>query len=559
MPTIDDLKEQEAPSTPLLLFDCVLSSGATVRWSTHAVTFAGNTYSARLLKHNLFELRAASDDGLDGTAKISATLANADSLYSQIERETGFKGAQVTIQFVFFDLVANLAASEARVVFRGVANPAEEITETTFRVTFNNRLNLQRIVLPEAQILRRCPWMFPSNATQRIEALNGGVKGKYSALYKCGYSPDQTGGVGNLSGGAPFTSCDFSRESCLQRGMFDADGSGNATRRFGGIEFVPPQITVRSFGERGSHLSPVQDNLAVYNDYVPLAYGTAWYQPPIVFARNDGNLTRMEVLLGMGEIERAVKVIVNNIEIPEAEDGTDMTATGWFSVVTTGTRNGAFNMNFTDTAGNPLGDPYGSMAMMSVVVPNRISDGTTLPGIQVLIDGLKLERFDAMGTSLGEIFTNNPAWVLLDVLRRAGWLTSEIDLASFAAAAAYCDEAIETTDLNGNAVSTPRFACNLVIQDRRSAAEVAKGIRNGSTLMLTYGGGGLLTLRVENTIALQQPSKPDGSNSIEPLNGAGRRTSSATDRVRSPEFSEIRMAILRSGCSRRARRRLRTG
>ncbi len=59
-----------------------------------------------------------------------------------------------------------------------------------------------------------------------------------------------------------------------------------------------------------------------------------------------------------------------------------MTATGWYNVVTHGTRNGAFDMNFTDAVGNPLGDPYGSMAMMSVVVPNRISNGQSLPTIR---------------------------------------------------------------------------------------------------------------------------------------------------------------------------------
>ena len=82
-------------------------------------------------------------------------------------------------------------------MFRGVANPADEITESTFRVTFNNRLNLQRIVLPEVRIERRCPWMFPSTAGAAAGGADGGAKGKYSALYKCGYSADQTGGVGN--------------------------------------------------------------------------------------------------------------------------------------------------------------------------------------------------------------------------------------------------------------------------------------------------------------------------------------------------------------------------
>ncbi len=519
MATIDTYKEQEAPPTPLFLFDCVLSSGSTESWATHAVTFSGTSYSARLLKHNLFQLRASSNDGLDGTATISVTLANADSHFSQIERETGFKGAQVTIQFLFYDLVANAAASEARVVFHGVANPPDDITESSFRVTFNNRLSLQRIVLPEVQILRRCPWMFPSTLAQREEALTGGVKGKYSPLYKCGYSPDVTGGAGTLSSGVAFTSCDFSRASCIARGMFSVDSSSNVTARFGGLEFVPPQILVRSFGEKGSQLSAIEDNLAVYNDYVPLVYGTAWYEPPIVFSRNDGNLTRMEVLLGMGTIEGAITVLVNDIQIPLAQNGVNMTATGWYSVVTPGSRNGSFDPNFTDASGNPLGDPYGSMAMMSIVVPNIINNGQSLPTVQVLMNGLLLEQFDGTGTSLGESFSNNPAWVLLDVLRRSGWLTSEIDLISFATAAAYCGAAIETTDLNGNPVSPPRFECNLVLTDRKSAAEVALGIRNGSTLMLTYGSGGLLTLRVENTLALQQASQPDGSNSTETLNG----------------------------------------
>ena len=519
MPTIDTLKEEEAPPTPLFLFDCVLNSGSTERWSTHAVTFGGNSYPARLLKHNLFELRGSPVDGLDGSAVVQVMLANADSHFSQIERETGFKGAQVTVQFVFFDLAGGAAASEARVVFRGVANPPDQITESALRVSFNNRFSLQWIVLPEVQILRRCPWMFPTNLTQRQEAFDGGAKGKYSALYKCGYSPDITGGVGNLNSGAVFTSCDFTRASCMARGMFNTDASSNVTARFGGLEFVPPQILVRSFGESGTHLSALQDNLAIYNDPVPLVYGTAWYRPPIVFARNDGNLTRIEVLLGMGQIDSVIKVLVNDIEIPEAQSGVNMTATGWFDVVTPGTRDGAFNPDFTDSSGNPLGDPYGSMAMMSVVVPNAISDGTSLATIQVLINGLRLEQFDSSGASLGESFSNNPAWVLLDVLRRSGWLTSEIDLTSFASAAAYCATAIETTDLNGNPVAATKFGCNLVIQDTHSAAEIGNGIRKASSLMLTYGSGGLLTLRVENTLALQQPSLPDGSNSTEELDG----------------------------------------
>ena len=61
------------------------------------------------------------------------------------------------------------------------------------------------------------------------------------------------------------------------------------------------------------------------------------------------------------------------------------------------------------------------MAVLSVVVPNRISDGSSLPKIDVLIRGQILSVVDDSGEPAGRVFTNNPAWVLLDLLRRTGW------------------------------------------------------------------------------------------------------------------------------------------
>ena len=89
MATIEELKELESPETPLFLFDCVLPSGDVQRWSTHRVTAGGNAYSARILKHNLFELRSSADEATDGISKVALTLANADSFLSPIERTIG--------------------------------------------------------------------------------------------------------------------------------------------------------------------------------------------------------------------------------------------------------------------------------------------------------------------------------------------------------------------------------------------------------------------------------------------------------------------------------------
>ena len=513
------IKEQSFAETPLLLFDCQLIDGTLEHWSTHAVLVNGVQYAARIAKHNVFELQAASDQGIDGIPKITLELANADSHFSQLERVVGWKGAKLTASFLFFGLRAAAPASDSVTLFKGIVNAPDLITETAFRLSAVNRLSLQRLVLPPVRIQRRCPWTFPSTAGQRLEAVNGLGEGPFSRYYRCGYSADIAGGSGNLNGAVAFTACSFTRADCSARGMFSSDQSARPTARFGGMEFVPSTIMVRSAGESGNHLSPVSANEARYNDFVPMIYGTAWLEPRILFARNDGNLTRMEVLLGTGSIHAVLKVLVNDIEIPVGVAGRNMTGTGWFNVMSRGARQGAFNTDFTDHQGRPLGDPYGSMAYLSLVVPNRINDGKSLPAVRVLLQGLEIGMFDAAGLALPMTFSNNPAWVILDILRRSGWALAEFDLASFYRAAAFCAASITAQDLNGNAVTTPRFQCNLVLKTRRSAGDVVRGIRNASRLYLTYGSNGLLQLKAEGSLAQQQPTLPQGSNSTSPLNG----------------------------------------
>ena len=509
MQTIFDLKEQAVTDTPLLLFDCVFSDGTTEHWCTHGVTVGGVAYSARVLGHNVFQLQASSDQGTDGIPKITLVLANADSQCSEIEREVGWKGARLTAGLVFYDLRNAAPLTDSTVIFQGICNPPDQILEATFQITATNRMNLQRLSMPPVRIQRMCPWDFPSDDAQRTEAVDGGASGKYSRYYRCGYSPGVTGGTGTLNGSAPFDGCGYTRTDCQARGMWV---------NFGGIEFVPPAITVRAYG-KSSQTSAVSVNTAQYNDYVPMIYGTAWYNPPVVFGRNDGNLTRMEVLLGLGEIEGVQTVLVNDVEIPLGVSGTDMTGTGWYNVPTLGTRSGAFDNNFLDGSGQPAGDPYGSMAYLSVVVPNRINNGTDLPKVTVLAQGLKLPVYGADGSYISDQFTNNTAWVLLDILRRAGFSLTEIDVTSFAAAAAYCDEEIAALDLYGNAIQLPRFQCNLVLDARRAAGDLVRGVRNSSRLMLTYGTNGALQVRVENSLALEMPAKPAWTNATEPLNG----------------------------------------
>jgi hypothetical protein len=519
MTTIDVLKELEVPGTPLLLFNCTLPTGDVQYWSTHNVTVNGQRYLSRVLKHNIFDLNSSPEAATDGVSTVSITLANADAFLSSIERDIGWKGSELVVTFLFFDLTNRVAASNSQVVFRGIANPPDQSTESTLRLSFTNTLNLQRVFLPAVRIQKTCPWNFPSTAAQRQEAVSGGTQGAFSPFYHCGYSPDQTGGVGNMNAGAPYTTCDHSRTQCQQRGMFSTDNQSNVTRRFGGIEFVPASIIVRTYGSKTSQLSTPLPNQALYNDFVPLIYGTGWYQPPIVLALNDGNLTHLEVLLGSGQISNVIAVIVNNIQIPVGVNGTNMTATGWYNVISYGTRNGAFNPDFSNSAGQPLGDPYGSMAFMSLVVPNSISNGTSLPDVEVLIQGLQVAQFDSNGNYISNVFTNNPAWVMLDALLRSGWTLTQLDLPTFSAVASRCNALVSTVDVNGNSTTIPRYQCNLLLTGSRSAGDIVRGIRTASAMYLTFDSAGLIQLNAEDTLANQQPTQSASSNSTEELNG----------------------------------------
>lgn len=517
MNTINVVKQLAEADTPLLFFQCVMPSGDVQYWSTHSIGFNGNAYSARVLKHNLFDLQLSADDAMDGISQLSLTLANADSALSELNTVIGFKGSQLTVYFAFADLTEQIISTESTVLFRGIAGDPDEITEESLTLTFTNKLSLQRIPVPEVRIQRSCPWNFPATAAQRAEATNGGANGVYSRWFRCGYSADQAGGAGNLStGGQVFTSCDKSRGQCQQRGMFDKDTNGNTTRRFGAFEFVPSAIMVRTSGDKTSHLSPLLDNAAKFNDPVPLVYGTGWLKAPVIFARNDGNLTHMEVLLGLGPLQGVLKVVVNDVEIPSAQ-GNDTTVTGWYSPISSGARQGNFNLDFTDANGNPLGDPYGNLCVLSVVVPNRISSGSSLPNVEVLLQGLQVDTYVAGAKTT--VYSENPAWVLLDLLRRCGWSMTDINLTTFEMAAAFCQELISTTDLNGNPIQIQRYKCNLILTKRQSAATVVRGIRVASSLMLRYGSSGLLELLPETTIAGQQITPPDGTNSTEPANG----------------------------------------
>ena len=252
---------------------------------------------------------------------------------------------------------------------------------------------------------------------------------------------------------------------------------------------------------------------------MPLVYGTVRFPAPVIWAWNDGNYLICEVLVGSGPIQGVLSVWVEGIQLPLGVAGVDMSATGWYDVLTTGGRNGAFDPNFKDGQGNPISDPHGSLAVLSVHVPSGLVSSNRLPTIEVLAQGLLLDRYDALGNFLDQFFTNDPAWALLDLLRRCGWQDDEIDLGSFGNAAAYVDQLVAVTDENGNAIQEPVAAFNYALLDRKPAIDIVRGLRQGAELLVRLNQNGQISVMVEGTIGEQQPVQLACSNATASLNG----------------------------------------
>lgn len=519
MSDIYPLKEAASTATPIVCFEFRFASGHIERFAARDCTVEGHTYRRRVLDQHLHENSVGGDDAIGAFSRIGVVLSNTDGYLTQIENSHGFKGAELIARFVFLEPDSVAPATNPLVVFRGIADSPSLIDESSLVVIAENRFSLFHAKLPATPLQRRCPWHFPYDPETRMEAVDGGLSGRNSPFYRCGYSPDFPGGRGNTNGAEPYTSCSGTRADCAARGMLDTDAQGRATRRFGGFTYLPSSILVRTHGSRAMQPATVHGNHPRSNDVAPLVYGMGWLTPPLIHSFNDGNLTRMLLLLCDGPVEGVSRVVVNGAEIPAAVEGRDMSASGWHKRIATGSREGSFLPRPDNDSVYSESDPHGSMTTLEVVIPNALQKGNSVPNVEVLVKGLHLLTLNASGESAGFMHSSNPAWVLLDVLLRSGWQLAELDLPSFARAAAHCDETVEVSTWDGGSRMQPRYSCNLVLQKRRSVAEILRGLREGSFLMLRGNHQGKLEVVAESTLAQQQPVISPFSNAMESLNG----------------------------------------
>ncbi|MCC6293232.1 MAG: hypothetical protein IT164_11330 [Bryobacterales bacterium] len=519
MQELSIVKESSHPGTPLFLFECRINNNLTYRWATHEVTVDGETYEARVLEHGAIEYRAGAAEESGFAQRVTVRLANADHSLSALTIQQQWKGAEIIIRFVVFDLSGGVPACPTSVVMRGTVNPPDLSDCESVKISILNRMGSLRAHIPSRRIQRRCPWLFPRTAEERQLAAGNSAGSRYSPFYWCGYSADVPSGVGNLADDVPFETCGYSKTDCVERGMFDQDEAQRATRRFGGFQYVPTAQLVSGFGETRMEVSAAEGPERTIGRLVPIAYGTVWTDGIITAGWFDGNLGHLEVVLSEGPIAGVVKVVVNDIEVPVGSGRVNATATGWYNVVTVGGREGAFNGDSVAASGESMRDPGAGVAVLSVVLPRSIVSHISKARVKVLLQGLLLPIYTEEGEEAGASFTSNSAWVLLDLLRRAGYKAEDVDLGSFAKAAAVCDELMSVGDGNGGERLVPKSACNTLLRIKRPIGEVIRGVQLGSRIGFRFRQDGRMGAYIEDSIGRQQTEKPAGSNSTVTLNG----------------------------------------
>jgi hypothetical protein len=485
---LNTLKEQGATFRPTLLVTITFGTGLVLRLSTISCTYGGNAFLGRIADETIDRIQALSEQGIDRVPSLSLQIADPDAvIWTNYERVAGFKGATLEARFVFFDPFTPDFSSDSLVVFSGICN-LPRFDQETISLRVQNKANLQKVLLPIFPIQRRCANINPSTVAQRTEASN-----EDSLYYQCGEIRDLTT--------AP--PCAYTKGTCTQ------------PNRFSGVTWEPPQGGRSREYTSGQWLEIKNNaNEAKYGDFYPIVYGTAWVEPPVINVTGDANYTRGECVVMAGEATQILRVIVNDVELSPA---TDMGGTPYsfvnkdfrYHVINNGDRDGAPNL---DTPYNGNGDPYGNLCAVYFVVPRRVAEASSTPSIKVLVQGAKVRVYSDPST-FTKIYSDNWAWVMADLLTRTKYTWADLNIVSFLNAAAVYGGNVTYTNQYGNASATEsRGSCSIVLRQRRSLADILRGVRLASGMLLLPNADGKLSILAKGTLADQQPAAVDGSN-----------------------------------------------
>lgn len=518
---------------PLLLAEFTFPDGTKLYASTHNLSAAeggnsyqGNSYLARLQQQDIAAIQSRSEQGIDRISDVTLHLFNADGyLWTNYETAAGmgFKGATVKLSLVLMDIDNTTGAytfsndSPAPVKFSGICDaPSLDAGGSMLVVRATTSHSLARIDFPILHVQQRCINVFPGTAAQQAQANDPN-----SWFFDCGYDNGAT------AGNPGFTTCSYTKTDCQARGMYSTDSQGRRTARFKAIQWAP--ATVEGHGIQYTSGKKVvtfsNRNDSIYQRSYPMLYGQQWIKAPIIAnVVGDANSTRMEVVICVGDIggpQSISQVVVNGVIVPKKGAANwdplfrwnflDQKADG---SIATGGRSGFIN---SDAGYNSLGDPYGGLATIEIVVYVELAANNSVPDIRILATGPKIPAIltanPADLPTWHQDTTTIPPYIVADLLVWGNYTYAELDLQSFIDEAQYSVGQVSYTDLTGAVKPHNRFICEVALTDRKAGNETVQAIlRSFNAQLVPNSETGLLQLRVRKTVADQQPNQVPGSN-----------------------------------------------
>jgi len=517
-------------------------------------------YIGRIQQQSIDALQHRSQLGIDRVSKVTLLLMDADHfIYNNICKVYGFRGASMQMALVLWEAGTSNFSSDAPLMFTGVCDmerPSRGMT--LIELSANTSHNTAVVRQPFFILENRCPLHFPANAAERAQAGDPGSK-------FCMYNPAGTGAavfgpVGNLGpanhtnsygqlvtdGSGYYILCEFIRSNpsdptvgCMARlgnaattsvapdGDLGHDQAGHWTGGFAGIEWSPGTYYTDAKNFVSNSKIPTFSflNAAILGQYANLVYGQQLINAKVATIVESGNDTKIEAVIYSGEHDLGYVPfpVVNGVEVNRFGHGAVDKSLGWDwandgSNTSTGGRRGTMlrfdGWNDRQSGFSALGDPFGSLCRMGIVVYKDLFTGFGTPTVQVRTIGPKVAVFanQTAYSLIGAPANSNPAWVLLDILNLSNWQYQEVNMQTFIDSAAICDLPVSYITSTGGSSTHSQYKCQFSLESRKTAAEVLAGVLRCCNGYLYWNQAGQLCMGINQTLADQQSSPVAGSN-----------------------------------------------
>jgi hypothetical protein len=328
---------------------------------------------------------------------------------------------------------------------------------------------VDRCVVKAVQGFRSSDAVLPKRAHWReCQAIFGGVFDTQAQIDEgdCPYNRHIGGGVGNLNGMVPYT-------SCPRRTVQDCEDRLGSDGLFM-LSHATQSITVANNQTKGNRLySTSEGNETNLKDPVRVIMGTRRvYELPILASRKDYNNNNPEHGF-IFQINELCEGPIDQISFPIVNYGSDDAPADPFNF---NYRLGTKGQTAVDSALTTHG--YSSTALMRARSPWVDPANVDISAINAsaVIRGLNKIRVYTDAETYTEQYTDNRAWHLMEMLCNKRWGYGydydRLDIPSFIEAACWCANVVRFTDDNGDEWDHIRSLSHVELRGRKVQQQI---------------------------------------------------------------------------------------